>query len=112
MGLILFLLGEKVSGSFSEKYVEILTPFGKYFYLLDTDRIVTVKGLSGDTVIEIKDGNFRIINSNCPTKQCTRAGWSHSSLIPQVCLPNGISVIVNGRGKKKKGAVEIDGVAM
>ena len=71
---------------------------GRLVYLLpiEKDRVVSVKGPEGKTVVEIKDRKVRITESPCPSKLCIRQGWIEYGAI--VCIPNRIVVTI---GKDK-----------
>jgi hypothetical protein len=75
-----------------------------YTLTLDTDREVTVEGMHGDAVVEVKDGKVRMKEARCDNHICVKQGWITQGTI--VCLPNRIVVIV-GAGMKK----EIDAIA-
>lgn len=49
--------------------------------------------------IEIKEGRVHFKHSDCPDKICVNTGWLSKSGQSAVCLPNRLSVIVEG-GKK------------
>jgi hypothetical protein len=59
---------------------------------LSVDRTVEV----GDTVIEVKDGAIRFVESDCPGKECIHAGWLKNPGATAACLPNRVSVTVSG----------------
>jgi len=68
-----------------------------YMLSIDEDRIVSVKGPEGETIVEIKDRKVRIAQSPCLNKLCMKKGWiEHGAL---VCLPNRV-VITIGDFKK------------
>ncbi len=74
---------------------------GKPVYLLpiDKDRIVSVDGPIGRTLVEIKDHKVRITESPCPNKLCIRQGWVEKGAL--ICLPNKVVVTIgDGDGKK------------
>lgn len=50
----------------------------------------------GDVKIEVKDGAIAFIESDCPHKECIRAGWLKIPGASAACLPNRISVTVEG----------------
>lgn len=87
----------------------ITTPTQELVYSMDKSQIIKVNGRVGITEIEIKNNKFRFVNSECPTKQCIKSGWFSLPMIPQVCLPNGISAVIQ---KKSSKSIEVDGVAM
>lgn len=66
---------------------------------LSEDRTLKLHGPLGDSVIEIRDGRIRFIQSPCQGKQCIHAGWLHSSGSFAACLPNRISITVLGRNR-------------
>ncbi|MEW6066834.1 MAG: NusG domain II-containing protein [Nitrospirota bacterium] len=63
-----------------------------YVLPLEKDRIVSVEGRIGRTVIEIKNHKVRLIESPCPNKLCIKQGWIDSGAI--VCLPNRVVVTI------------------
>lgn len=64
----------------------VKTEDGEYAYSLRDDGIHSFSGPLGETVIEIKDGKARVIDSPCSGKDCIRQGFS-SYLC---CMPNRI----------------------
>lgn len=58
---------------------------------LNTNTTISVRGIVGDTVVEIKDRKVRIKESPCPNKTCIHNGWIDKGAI--ICLPN--RVVVN-----------------
>ena len=57
---------------------------------------VPVKGILGESILEVRDGRVRFLASPCPGRYCIHTGWI--SLTGQVaaCLPNGVVVEVEG----------------
>ena len=57
------------------------------------DATYDFEGDYGKMTLEVKDHKFRVIDVECPNHLCEQMGWIDSeSLIPIVCLPNGIMV--------------------
>lgn len=50
----------------------------------------SVQGPLGSTVVQVRDGEARIVSSPCPDKICIRMGWLKSSGQSAVCVPNHI----------------------
>lgn len=50
----------------------------------------------GSVRIEVKGGAIAFIESNCPHKECIKAGWLKVPGASAACLPNRISVTVLG----------------
>ena len=74
---------------------------GRLVYVLpvESNRMVTVEGPEGKTVIEIKDHRLRVTESPCCNKICIKQGWVESGAI--VCLPNRV-IITIGNGEYNK----------
>jgi hypothetical protein len=51
-------------------------------YELSKDQIVEI---NSGTILEIKDGRFRLRESSCPRQICVKQGWSISQ--PVICVP-------------------------
>jgi hypothetical protein len=74
-----------------------------YVLSLKKDAVVTVTGALGRTVVEVKDGAVRIVESECYDRRCVRAGWVRKGSI--ICLPNHIFVTVGEGGSEEVDAV-------
>lgn len=66
-----------------------------YTFPLDTDKMFSVPGPYGETVVEIKDGKVRVREAHCPNRLCEKQGWIAKGSI--VCLPNRIVITVGGK---------------
>ena len=64
---------------------------------LSAERRLTVHGPLGDSVIEIKDGRVRFVSSPCRGQQCVHTGWLARAGELAACLPNRITVNVQGQ---------------
>ncbi len=51
--------------------------------------------------ITVSDGGIGISSASCPDKLCVRQGYIQSSLLPIVCLPNGLVIQVREAGKEE-----------
>jgi len=71
-----------------------------YILPLDKNRVVSVEGPQGKTVVEIKDHQVRVIESPCNNKLCIQTGWVRSGAV--VCLPNRVVVTLGNPAKHKK----------
>jgi len=45
-------------------------------------------------MIEAESGRIRMIEASCPDGLCVRQGWMSSGLIPIVCLPNKVIIVL------------------
>lgn len=57
---------------------------------------IQIEGPLGVSVLQVQDGNLRMISSPCPDKLCIKQGWVHKPGAALVCVPNEISVAVEG----------------
>jgi hypothetical protein len=74
---------------------------------LKADTVVTVRGMRGDTEIEIKNGMARILRSPCPGKNCMHQGRIQNPGRMLICIPNRVTVTVEGTGGS---GAEMDGL--
>ncbi len=63
---------------------------------LDHDAELTVAGRRGASVIEVRAGRARFLDSDCPQKLCVRAGWLARAGETMACVPNGVSLTLLG----------------
>lgn len=113
--LFLFLIGGALAGIFISREAVSQSPDvlvevdGRpaYTFPVTVDKEVTVKGKSGEAVIEIKDKRVRISEAHCPNQICVKQGWVSRGVI--VCLPNRIVVIVGGKGRSDKNIDAVTG---
>lgn len=66
---------------------------------LDKDATVRVSGISGDTIVEIKNRKVRIKESACLKQICVHNGWIDRGAI--ICLPNKIIVSVGSDSQRE-----------
>lgn len=110
--LFLFLIFLSISGIFisrealsqgSEVVIEI---DGKPAYTLPLheDRLLSVSGSYGDTLIEIKGKKVRVKEAHCPNQICVKEGWISRGVI--VCLPNKLVIIVGGSKKDPQSGID------
>lgn len=68
-------------------------------YVLGSDlegRTVKVQGTLGHTIIQFGKNKVRVISSPCQGKDCIKMGWIDNAGEMVVCLPNEISVRIQG----------------
>ncbi len=63
---------------------------------LAADRQLEVSGLIGTSVISIREGRARFIDSPCVARYCVHAGWLASAGDVAACLPNGVVLEITG----------------
>ena len=51
--------------------------------------------------IDISGGGARISASSCPDQSCVHRGWQNRSGTSIICLPNAISVLLEGNGEEE-----------
>lgn len=68
---------------------------------LSKDNKIEVKSKYGENTVVIKDGKVSITNSDCPGKDCEKGEISETSR-SLVCLPNRLTVIIEGDKAKNE----------
>jgi len=69
----------------------------RYRFPISTDRVERFAGPRGDTIVEISGGTVRVVDSPCPDKICVAAGVISRTGQFIACLPNRVSVALEGR---------------
>ncbi len=105
--LIAFLLAFSLipSGDSKPEFVVVSTPSGIYQYSIDKDRVLKFKGAIGESIVEVKDGRVRMIDSACPLKLCVKQGWIEKSGEKIICVPNRVVIELRGEGEQQIDAV-------
>lgn len=75
--------GEKARVYVSDKLVKEIN--------LQKDQQVSIDGALGKSILQIKKGKIRFIDSPCTTKVCIQKGWHSHSGDFNACLPNEVS---------------------
>lgn len=63
---------------------------------LDLESNLTVVGPLGETLIEIREGKIRVVDSPCPEKICIKTGAISKPGQWIACLPNKVFISVGG----------------
>lgn len=63
---------------------------------LDENATKTVTTSLGTNVVEVKDGQVRVREADCPNQDCVNQGWISSSAQQIVCLPHKLYVDIVG----------------
>ena len=92
VGVSLFAYGTDRTAS----QISIQTESGTFLYPLDQDRMLTVTGPVGNTVIHLLDGAVHVAESDCRDKVCVAAGWLQDAGQWTACMPNRVFVRVEG----------------
>jgi hypothetical protein len=79
---------------------------GKPAYTLPlyANRLLTIGGSYGNTLIEIHGGKVRVKEAHCRNQLCVREGWISKGVI--VCLPNKLVIIVGGSIKDRQQGID------
>ena len=96
-------------------FIQEVLPKGKTVYIevegrplyvlpIEKERILTVDGPQGKTIIEIKNQKLRVKDSPCPKKQCVKHGWIERGII--ACLPNKIVITIGNDGDEDNTVVD------
>lgn len=63
---------------------------------LNAEREIRIEGPHGDSVLEIRPGAIRFVQSPCTGKYCVQSGWQDHGGALAACLPNHVTVQVAG----------------
>ncbi|MHC1748376.1 MAG: NusG domain II-containing protein [Cellulosilyticaceae bacterium] len=75
-------------------------------------KVITVEnGRGGVNKIRVENGKIAIIEANCPDHLCVEKGYTSSSLLPVVCLPNGVLIEITEDAHTTPLELEIDTLA-
>jgi hypothetical protein len=80
------------AGSSGAPAVHLRGPRQEWIFPLDSDRTVAVPGPLGDTVVQIRQGQARVLSSPCPEKICVRSGAIARPGQWIACLPNRVFI--------------------
>ncbi|MDR0402848.1 MAG: NusG domain II-containing protein [Treponema sp.] len=69
---------------------------GNWVYPMDRTERVEIPGPLGQTVVELSGGGVRVLSSPCANKTCIASGTIHRRGQWIACLPNGISLTIEG----------------
>ena len=98
LGLIYFAIDNSDKTLVEVRYIdaetgeeEVILTFDK-----DEDGYYELDVYYGLFHIEVKDGQYRAIDVDCPNQTCVNVGWvpSLSVYSPIICIPNGITIQV------------------
>ncbi len=65
-------------------------------YPLNQNKILSIHGDKGLSLIEIKQGKARFIHSPCRNQFCVFHGWLSAPEETSACLPNRVSITLKG----------------
>ena len=110
--LFIFLISVSIAGIFISRDAlshgsdVIIELDGKPAYTLPlyANRLLSVGGPYGITLIEIQGGKVRVKEAHCRNQICVREGWISKGVI--VCLPNKLVIIVGGSKKEKQQGID------
>jgi hypothetical protein len=69
---------------------------GSWVYPMDRTERVEIPGPLGRTIVELSGGTARVLSSPCTNKTCIAAGTIHRRGQWIACLPNGVSLTIEG----------------
>lgn len=75
----------------------LLEPGGSRLLRLDRDAHYRVRGADGESVIEVRAGRVRFIDSPCRNRVCIHRGWLSGAGDTAACVPNRVAVQLLGR---------------
>lgn len=69
--------------------------------LENVEQIYTIELISDDghkNTMEVRRGEIGIISANCPDKICVKTGFIGDGVMPIVCVPNEVMIVVRDGG--------------
>lgn len=60
---------------------------------------------AGNVTFKVENGAIAFVESDCPHKECMKAGWLKLPGASAACLPNGVSVTVEGESESGVDAI-------
>jgi hypothetical protein len=99
LGLVALISFRAYVGGSGRPRVEVTGSGGAWTFALDARQTLSVPGPLGDTVVELKDGQVRVLSSPCPEKICVKAGSISRPGQWIACLPNRVFIAIQGRSK-------------
>ncbi len=105
LAVIALLSVRAYGGRAGAEAVHLRGPGGDWLYPLGVDRTVSVKGPLGDTVVEIRGGQARVLSSPCAEKICVRSGAVARQGQWIACLPNRVFLDIRGPSRRSADAV-------
>lgn len=100
IGLISYLYAHFWTTGHRGHQVVVSTPFETMHLSLQQMQQFQVEGKLGPSKMQISQGRIRFLQSPCRQKQCIHSGWLKLSGDFAACLPNGISIAVQGENTK------------
>ena len=68
--------------------------------ILNKDDEFTVENGDNYNIVRIKNGKISVVEANCKNQICVKQGETDRSLLPIVCVPNGLVIKVEDGDKK------------
>lgn len=72
-------------------------------YSLNEERTVKINGVGGVNVLEIKNGEVRIIEADCPDGLCIKTGTIKNKGQSVICLPHKVVVEITAGNPESSG---------
>ena len=67
---------------------------------LNRDRVLNVAGKLGPARVEVHAGRVRVASDPSPRQLCVRQGWLSRAGEAALCLPNQVSIEIQGAGRR------------
>ena len=101
-----FFFVHQFSSSSGNAYASIMVKDTEYVYPLDKDFLLEFQGEMGKSVLEIKNGTIRFLESTCYDSTCIKMGEAGENKAKYLaCLPNMVIVTISGNSKNMEGEV-------
>lgn len=103
-----FFFVHQFSSSSGNAYASIMVKDTEYVYPLDKDCLLEFQGEMGKSVLEIKNGTIRFLESTCYDSTCIKMGEAGENKAKYLaCLPNMVIVTIKGETSGKRTGSEV-----
>jgi hypothetical protein len=108
LGVVLFSAAVVYGGGSGAPRVVLESDGRRWEYPLDATETIAISGPLGDTVVELRGNQVRVVSSPCTGQNCVAAGAirRHGQWI--ACLPNRVMVAVQSAGESSGKGPELD----
>ncbi|MDR0569170.1 MAG: NusG domain II-containing protein [Spirochaetaceae bacterium] len=105
LAVTVFSAASVYAGNRAQNRILIEGPQDRWIFPLDHAETLAIPGYLGDTVVELRDSQVRVISSPCGNQTCVAAGPIRSRGQWTACLPNGVLISIDSDAKRD----DIDG---
>lgn len=100
--LIALLSGAAAYYSYNRKNVNktaYIYQNDKLLYTIDLNAVqqpytIEISCEDGSNTVEVHSGKIGVISADCPDKTCVKTGFIGDGMVPVICVPHGLMIVV------------------